>query len=75
MDRENIGDFERIKKVNYFPQLEISSDTDAQVLCDFLNDPAENSKTIVEFKIYYNNEGKNESMSSLIYNEPMECVI
>ena len=74
MERENIGDFERIQKVNFFPQLEISSDLDAQVLCDFLNDPAENSKTVVEFKIYYNNDGKNESMSSVIYSEPLECV-
>jgi hypothetical protein len=29
----------------------------------------------LQFKIYYSNEGKNDSMSEYIFTEPLDCVL
>ena len=44
------------------------------MLCDFINDPAEENIIVLDFKIFYINPGSEES-EDIIYRKPLECVI
>ena len=73
MERDNIGTFERLKHVSFWPELEFDTDIDPYKICEFLNNPDNSERLSLEFKLYYSNDGvKNES---IMIEERLNCNI